>query len=126
MIKTLAVVACCLLFATAADALTSRDQCITFDPCDQHFLEWRPIPTDSWIVVGTPLPLGLTTHPQVAGPFQGVVWTGLVKFGEFRATAMRNREQSNPSNVINLGPELPPEAVPAPQLLSMLWRWVTS
>ncbi len=126
MIKTVAIVACCLLFATAADALTSRDLCPVDNPCDQHFLEWRPVPLDSWIIVGPPLPLSPTTHPQVTGTFRGVKWTGFPDFGEYRAKTMRARLVSDPSNVIDLGPELPPEPVPAPQLLSMLWRWVTS
>jgi hypothetical protein len=116
----------------SAKTVTSRDMCLISEPCDQHFLEWRGVPTDPWIMVGPPLPLNpSTTHPQVAGPFRGVVWTGFPDYGEFQAKAMRLREISPASNVLNYGPELPPELLPAPQLLGCsgterLWwcrRW---
>ena len=99
-------------------ALTSWDQCIQADPCDQHLLEWRGDPIDPWIIVGPPLPLSIVTHPQVVDPFRGVIWTGFMKFGEFRALAMRARQMSPPSNVIDLGPEPPAPSVSSPQLLS--------
>lgn len=115
-----------LLLAPVASArtVTSRDMCLVSEPCDQHLLEWRAVPTDPWIVVGPPLPLNpTTTHREVAGPFRGVVWTGFPDFGEFQAKAMRLRVISPASNVLDYGPELPPSLVPAPQLLGRLWWW---
>ncbi len=115
-----------LLLAPAASArtLTSRDTCLVSKPCEQHFLEWRAVPTDPWSMVGPPLPLKPgTTHPDVQDPFRGVVWTGFPEFGEFQAKAMRLRRISPASNILNFGPELPPALLPAPQLLGRLWWW---
>lgn len=118
------VVALLLVAGSAAaqtkEPLTSRDLCPVSNPCDQHYLEWRAISTDPWIVIGAPLPLSPTTHPDVTGPFPGVVWTGYPVFGEFQARAMRSREVSLPSNIIDRGPESNPEMVPSPQLFAML------
>jgi hypothetical protein len=112
-------------FASVASAktVTTRDMCLVTEPCDQHFLEWRAVPTDPWMVIGPPLPLSATTHPQVAGSFRGVTWTGFPEYGEFQAKAMRLREISPASNILNFGPELPPALLSAPQLLGRLLWW---
>ena len=109
-----------LVPASALAELTSRDLCGVSDPCDQHFLEWRAVPADPWIIVGPPLPLSQVNHEQVNGSFRGVVWTGFTQYGEFQAKALRDRISSGPSNVVDRGPELPPDPVTAPQLLSAL------
>ena len=105
-----------LLVASPALAVTSWDKCPT--ACTSHRLQWRELPSDSWIDVSTQ-PVGPITHPDATPGAVGVDWDGipggLVGIGYFQAQAMRNGVNSPYSTVLFVG-----EAPVTPMLLASL------
>ena len=110
-----------LMLAHAANAVTSRDECVP--ECDGHQLQWRPVPVDAWANVGAVLPVADVTHESVVGSFRGVQWTGTSSFGEFRASATRGTDESGFSTPINLGePPVAPTLFAALGTIGLI-RW---